>query len=631
MTADLMSWCRSSDFLPRDGETPSRPVTLANMDPWRMSPAPAGWLLLGAMLATAPVRAEDIPNPPTKEGKLFSVLYEGNVHLGKVSSRLLEVRHRTRLGASVIRAQGLESALPARGGRLDIDVRLSSLTPEVLSRLENAGLQPGEVHFRYRRVSGVADAESLDEIAALPEVSAIHANEPPVRRAGAVPSQADESLGAAPARSSFGVDGSGTEVGVLSSSFNDVIGGNAAGSGCSRVVTGSDPQLSGDLPAEVTVLDNGPGSGNDEGAALGELIHDLAPGASIMFHSAFWSIANMAEGIGELKDCGAVVVVDDVIYFAEPMFQDGIIAQAAADAVDAGVTYVTSAGNEAMLGVNQSYRDANPGRDDQQIPPSGDDFQDFGAGDRFGAVTVPPGCGVQLVLQWNEPFSGTLGLGASSDLDFYLCLSPSPGNCPFLSATVQGCGFGAGMVGGDPLEIVGVINQGTGPATIYTAVEHYCGNEQAHFRIVPFPIGEGCGLTAGYTFESRMFNASTVYGHAAASEVLTVAAAFYGEIEESGDLQSPAGVINVEPFSSRGGDLPFYFNELGERLAGAPVMRFKPDLSAPDGINNTSLGRDIQYDADAFPNLFGTSAAAANAAGAAALVLDYRQAFRPPT
>ena len=34
------------------------------------------------------------------------------------------------------------------------------------------------------------------------------------------------------------------------------------------------------------------------------------------------------QGIIELADAGADVIVDDVIYFAEPMFQDGIIAQA---------------------------------------------------------------------------------------------------------------------------------------------------------------------------------------------------------------------------------------------------------------------------------------------------------------
>ena len=45
-------------------------------------------------------------------------------------------------------------------------------------------------------------------------------------------------------------------------------------------------------------------------------------------------------------NCGADVIVDDVIYFAEPMFQDGLIADAAQAAVDAGVPYYSSAGNQ---------------------------------------------------------------------------------------------------------------------------------------------------------------------------------------------------------------------------------------------------------------------------------------------
>ena len=38
--------------------------------------------------------------------------------------------------------------------------------------------------------------------------------------------------------------------------------------------------------------------------------------------------ASFAHGIIALADAGAKVINDDVLYFAEPMFQDGIIAQA---------------------------------------------------------------------------------------------------------------------------------------------------------------------------------------------------------------------------------------------------------------------------------------------------------------
>ena len=53
------------------------------------------------------------------------------------------------------------------------------------------------------------------------------------------------------------------------------------------------------------------------------------------FHTAFNGLLDFANGILRLRNAGANVIVDDVIYFAENMFSDGIIAQAADRAVAA--------------------------------------------------------------------------------------------------------------------------------------------------------------------------------------------------------------------------------------------------------------------------------------------------------
>ena len=47
-------------------------------------------------------------------------------------------------------------------------------------------------------------------------------------------------------------------------------------------------------------------------------------------------------------------------------------------------------------------------------------------------------------------------------------------------------------------------------------------------------------------------------------------------------------------------------------------------MTAPDGTNTTFFIQDIANDADAFPNFFGTSAAAPHAAAVAALLYDRR-------
>ncbi len=76
----------------------------------------------------------------------------------------------------------------------------------------------------------------------------------------------------------------------------------------------------------------------------------------------------------------------------------------------------------------------------------------------------------------------------------------------------------------------------------------------------------------------------------------------------------------LEPFSSAGG-VPILIDDTGERLP-APVLRETPDLVAPDGVNTSFYAApgDIAEDADAFPNFFGTSAAAPHVAGVVALL-----------
>jgi len=107
-------------------------------------------------------------------------------------------------------------------------------------------------------------------------------------------------------------------------------------------------------------------------------------------------------------------------------------------------------------------------------------------------------------------------------------------------------------------------------------------------------------------------------GHAKADGAIATAAAFY--------LQTPAYGVDtpvVEGFSSVGG-VANYYDIAGNRIA--PLIRKKPDITAPDGANTSFFdpfgNGDISQDADSLPNFFGTSAAAPHAAGVAALMID---------
>ena len=86
-----------------------------------------------------------------------------------------------------------------------------------------------------------------------------------------------------------------------------------------------------------------------------QIIHDIAPGASLAFYTADQSEQDFANGIIALADAGAKVIVDDVGYFDEPFFQNGVVAQAIQTVEAEGVTYVTAAGNEASNGYQANF------------------------------------------------------------------------------------------------------------------------------------------------------------------------------------------------------------------------------------------------------------------------------------
>ena len=89
-----------------------------------------------------------------------------------------------------------------------------------------------------------------------------------------VTSQGDAAMRSDISRAAFDIDGTGVMVGTLSDSYN-CQGEAAAG------------VASGDLPAGVTVLLEGPCPATDEGQGMMEIIHDVAPGATQAFHTAF--------------------------------------------------------------------------------------------------------------------------------------------------------------------------------------------------------------------------------------------------------------------------------------------------------------------------------------------------------
>ncbi len=236
-------------------------------------------------------------------------------------------------------------ALRASGGYVSISAYGDDLVG-LRTQLVSKGLMDATRHSTA--ISGRAPVAALRDMAATPGLKFLRPTLA-MTHAGTVTSQGDRSLRANLARRASGVNGRGIKIGALSDSFDCALGAFEPGAPFTRA---ADDIASNDLPRVHVLKDlfDEPNEGcSDEGRAMLQLIHDVAPASPKAFYTAFVSQEDFAAGIRALADAGSDVIVDDVIYFAEPMFEDGIIAQAVDDVYRDGVAYFSSAGNDARL------------------------------------------------------------------------------------------------------------------------------------------------------------------------------------------------------------------------------------------------------------------------------------------
>jgi len=453
---------------------------------------------------------------------------------------------------------------------------------ELLRQLQQLGLKNGA--FYKRVVSGFFPIDKIDDlenVRTLHMVSAAYK----VEHVGAVTSQGDSALLANVARKNFMVNGEGSKVGIISDSYGVDRAGVAAGI------------ASGDLPANTEVLLDFP-TGTDEGRAMAEIVHDVAPAAKIAFHTSEGGQATFAAGIQRLAQAGSNIIVDDVIYLAEPMFQDGIIAQSVDEVVQKNVTYFSSAGNNGRQSYQAPFRNSG-----DSIFIEGEYYgiaHDFGNGDITQSIRIPAGGDFQISFQWADPFfSVSGGTGARTDLDVLF----------FYNGNYIGGSF-APNTGRDPVEVVGLSVPFL--ATIEIMITKYAGPDPQLIKWVNF----GNAVTL-----EHITNSSTTYGHSNAQGAIAVGAtAWYNTPQFNPSLTRP--VINS--FSSAGGT-PVFITSTGQRTTlDESKIRRKPEVVGPDGGNNTFFDNDTPIDPDNFPNFFGTSASAPHVAAVAALMQDIR-------
>jgi len=543
--------------------------------------------------------------------------------------------------------------------------------PERLkAALVSLGLQHPAVYSND--VGGWLPVTQLDAATARDEVHSIRAAMSRTRT-GAVTSQGDFAQHSDVVRSANSLTGVGVTVGVLSDSYdcyaeyaaNHVAAGGAAGyANNGFTATAATDVSTGDLPATVNVLEEAEaGQGGcmnynppiqlpfgDEGRAMLQIVHDVAPGASLAFYTAENSEADFANGIVKLAasvasgGAGATVIADDVGYFDEPFFQDGIVAQAI-DAVEAqGVAYFSAAGNDGAF----AYDNTAPSFTtlSSSPPNSGEYLLNFDASGATTTTALPvtiasliPGEYVAIVVEWDQPYvtGAPNSGGATSQID--VCITGASGTDEIIdyAGNAATCS-GPNKTGVDSYQVMIVGNpanaSGNSAVETMNIVVGLAGGTAAPGRIKVVVEDDG----AGSTINAFQTNSATVQGHPGAAGAVAVGTAFYFDTPACG-----ASSATLESFSSEGG-APILFDSSGNRLA-TPVVRQKPDLVGPDGGNDTFLGFTLASDGiiggllnttisacqnnPKYPNFFGTSAATPHVASIAALLLQANPALTP--
>src|SRR5438132_1575464 len=595
----------------------------ASLTPARPMPVIAPRAPVNTSLAGPPRQTSDIAPSALEQIAALEVDKESRTPAQqKIDSQLLYATRIWRGESIASYVQTLTLDIGADdAGSLTVDIT-AAIDDELLQRLADMGVEVSNVFAQYHSLRTKTSLDQLEKIAGFPQVRFIqpkqeatfyqtpehNRNYPPVspgdfrKRAeqvreeiqqalsapispdtllkiGVATSEGDSTHKAFSARGTFNTDGTGIKIGVLSN-------------GVTNLATS---QGTGDLGA-VTVLQGQAGSG-DEGTAMLEIIHDLAPGAQLFFATAGGGVANFAQNIRNLRSAGCEIILDDVGYFVESPFQDGqtssvisnnnagLATQAVNDVVASGALYFSAAANSGNKddGTSGTWEGDFVDGGALSLVPGGrvHNFDPSSAVTQFDTITAS---GFLTNLHWSDPLGG-------SGNDYDLFVLNSTGTAVVASSTNIQSGSQ------DPYEQVFsaslnnrvVILQKTGAA-----------NRFLHLST------NGARLNFNTQGDTHGHNAASGgYGVAAVCASCTFPSVF-------------SSANTVETFSSDG-PRRIFFNGNGTAITpgdfsstGGTVLQ-KPDITAADGVSVSGAG--------GFPTQFsGTSAAAPHAAAIAALI-----------
>ncbi len=488
----------------------------------------------------------------------------------------------------------LASSYRIEGERVEVEFVVASDFKVARRQLVLGGVKLETGSAALGLLTGMAPIGSLKALASLPDFSTLgpivksviasvsvpasSADHGSGTNAGTVANQARAAHNVPALVNAYKVSGKGVKIGVLSDSVNRFGGGLKAS------------QRTKNLPA-VQIIQDGPAGSSDEGRAMLELIHDMAPAAPLAFATAnIGGQAGFAKNIDRLRQAGSKVIVDDITYFAEPMFQPGVIDLAIKRAVEANIPFFSSAGNSNRGGYETSVT--------YNWQPGTDFF--FAANDT--ALQVNFAQATKLTLQWDNPYNGLRNTNAiTADIDLRILNQ--------FGQVVTGSSdnnFATGI----PVEIVDVQ-----PGPHFIQLHLRSGQAPTRLKMVTF--------RGDTKYEYANGNSST-YGHNAGPWTIGVGAVPFYAAKPFSNKQP----IRTEVFTSTGPATYLFDGVRRNRRLNFPIALPQPFVSGIDNVNNTFFGGDIRQDADRHPNFDGTSAAAPNLAAIAAMM---RQKFPTAT
>jgi|GEM_PF-7075420 len=238
--------------------------------------------------------------------------------------------------------------------------------------------------------------DKIKDLAKDERIARINVIVPPMTRYVPKITEGDAQLLADQARAQFSVDGSGIKVGVISDGIQGY----------------NEPdRRQYELPSSISYLAGHENMVGSEGLAMWEIIHDIAPGASLHFASskvAPGTPESMAQHITSLRSGGCKAIVDDVIWFGAPMFIDDELCNTITWEVEQhGITYLCAAGNEATQMWGGTYDNLNGWHVFKH--EGGLDYTDNSI---YG---VPTGKQLKITLQWADDWDD-----ANDNYDLYL-------------------------------------------------------------------------------------------------------------------------------------------------------------------------------------------------------------------